>query len=93
MCIHFDELTNEQQALVRAVFSDPPRSDILWSDVLALFEGIGNMVVRSNDFIYVALSDATGGVGIFPYLEQHYFGRHMVANLREYLRGVGVEPR
>lgn len=94
MCIPFDELNDDQQATVRAIFEDPPRSDILWSDILALFEAADNAVLESDGFIYVSLSDATGGVGIFPYsVGQKYFGRHMVGNLREYLRGVGVEPR
>jgi hypothetical protein len=94
MCIPFDELNDDHQATITAIFEDPARSDILWSDILTLFEALSNNILKADGFIYVSLSDATGGVGIFPCpLGQEYFGRHMVGNLREYLRGVGVEPK
>lgn len=93
MCIPFDELNDDHQATISAIFEDPARSDILWTDILTLFEAISNNVLKADGFIYVSLRDVSGGVGIFPYLAgQRYFGRHMVENLREYLRGVGVEP-
>ncbi|MBF2045961.1 hypothetical protein HJG54_15945 [Leptolyngbya sp. NK1-12] len=93
MCIFFNELPDEQQNTVRAIFADPP-PDILWLNVLILFDVLHSESHVSNGFLCVALNlHQEMRRGIFPYSgQQGCISRHTVNELRNYLRGVGVEP-
>lgn len=98
MCISFDELNNEQQSTVRAIFADLPRSDISWIQVLDLLTALNGTIQKIDSCICVEImtqANYESGIrrGIFPYSdEQKYVGRHMIGYLQQYLRGVGVEP-
>lgn len=93
MCI-YSELSNDQQVTVRAIFEDLPRSDIPWAKVLDLFRRLTDSINISPGVIWVAIDcQEEQRIGIFICLnEQGCVSRHMIADLRDLLRGVGVEP-
>lgn len=94
MCISFDELNDEHQAIINTVFEDPPRPDILWLRVLALFKALSGTIREIDYFICVEIESSEGiRRCVFPYSgDQGCVSRHMIEYLRNYLRGVGVEP-
>jgi hypothetical protein len=93
MCISFDELPDEQQKIVRAIFSDPP-PEIFWLNVLILFDTLHCTRQTMGDIVCVELNfHHEVARGVFPYSgEQGCVSRHIIQYLRNYLRGVGVEP-
>lgn len=98
MCIYFGDLPDDQQATVDAIFEDPPRSDIPWFKVLNIFEtlviALGGTTGRFGDFICIGLGSEAEIGGVFPCLsDQECVSCQMIGYLREYLSGVGVEPR
>jgi hypothetical protein len=99
MCLYFSELTESQQATVKAIFEDQPRSDIPWRSVLDLFNGMNGLVNISARRICVVFrcEGECGGeprVGIIPCSnERGYVGSHLIEDLRDLLSGVGVEPQ
>jgi hypothetical protein len=97
MCISFDELTNEQQVAVRAIFEDLPRSDMAWSTVLDLFralaEPLGSVEVDRGLICVAVVYQGKPRPGVFVCInELGCISRHMVEDLKDYLCGVGVQP-
>lgn len=93
MCIPFDELTNDQQAIIIAIFSDPPRSDVLWSTVLELFSELGSLITTHEGLVSIASSCGKERMGVFSYAGREGFvSRQMIQYLRDYLCEVGVQP-
>jgi hypothetical protein len=97
MCISFDELTHEQQIVVKAIFEDLPRADIPWSTVLDLFralaEPLGWVEVSSGLICVAVMYQGSPKPGIFVCLDElGPVSRHMIEDLQDYLCGVGVEP-
>jgi hypothetical protein len=93
MCISFDELPDEQQKIVKAIFSDPPPA-IFWLSVLVLFDTLECRRQMIGEFVCVELNvHQTVRRGLFPFSGEHEcLSRNAIRNLRTYLRGVGVEP-
>lgn len=93
MCVYSGNLPDDQQATVNAIFEAPPRLDIPWFNVLTLFITLGGKIERIGDFICIGLGSETE-VGVFQCVnDQECVSSQMIGYLREYLSGVGVEPR
>jgi hypothetical protein len=89
MCI-YHELTNEQQTTLQAIFVDPPRSDISWSDILSLLQAIAEMsngqVWHSEDRVCIALGRRSELVGVFHRLnETGYASPYTIKEIRRLL--------
>lgn len=93
MCISFNELTYEQQLVVRAIFANPPRSNISWFTVLTLFKELDGMVQIGESVVCITAGYNDPRTGVFAFSgEQGYVSRQMIQYLRDYLCEVGVQP-
>jgi len=41
-------MNSKQRKIFQAIFTDPPRSDLLWSDIEALFKALGGEIGEGN---------------------------------------------
>lgn len=94
MCIYFRELTTDQQIMVKAIFEDPPRLDISWTMVFVLLNALADTVQADAGVVRVVVRcREKPKIGVFACSsEQGQVSRQMVKYLRDFLRGLGVEP-
>jgi hypothetical protein len=41
-------MNNKQRKILQAIFTDPPRSDLPWSDIEVLFKALGGEISEGN---------------------------------------------
>lgn len=96
MCISFDELPDEYKATVRAIFSEPPRSNIAWAEVSSLLiNALNGEVYKTESFTHIVVKLSVNNKPLLqlPYPEPRGFVKpYMIQHLRSYLSVVGVEP-
>ena len=85
------DLSGRHRATLRAIFADPVRASIVWTDVEALFRAAGaEMTEGQGSRVRVAL----GGVrAVFhrPHPEKET-DRGAVRSVRRFLKEAGIEP-
>jgi hypothetical protein len=82
-------MNSKQRKTLKAVFSEPIRKNILWSDVVNLIKGLGGIVVQGSgsqvrfDLNQVALNIHSPHPG-------NELKRYQVEAIRDFLRSAGV---
>jgi len=95
MCIS-SRLSHEHQAIIKAIFSVPHRSDIPWSDVLRVLSASGATVQIYNDRVCLVISSkqkTRPRVGILHRPSgQTYLSSIAIASIQDLLKTLGVHP-
>ncbi len=85
-------MNRRQQNTLHAIFEDPVRSDILWSDIISLFNALGAEVSQgSGSRVRVALNDRKA-VFHRPHPEKET-DKGEVKSVRRFLIEAGVTNR
>jgi hypothetical protein len=84
-------MNNRRRQTLRAIFGDPPPSDLAWSDIEALFVALGGTVTEgSGSRVRVKLNDVRA-VFHRPH-PSPATDKGAVISVRRFLRQAGVEP-
>lgn len=84
-------MSSKHRSTLAALFEDPVRSNILWKDVVSLFEYLGaNVHEAAGSRVRVTLGDEAATFHR-PH-PQKETRRYAVRNVRKFLSNAGVEP-
>jgi hypothetical protein len=84
-------MNNKQRKVLQAIFSDPVPSDILWSDILKLFETLGATIVQGKGSRVRILLNEQRAVFHEPHPER-VTDKGAVKSVREFLVNAGIAP-
>lgn len=85
-------LNDEQYETLRAVFVNPPRSDISWSKIKNLLEALGGVVREYRGRVCIAMKHRhESRRAIIPRRHQKHASPNEVKYLRYFFLTVGIE--
>lgn len=84
------KLNSKQAKTLAAVFENPVRADIVWSDVVRLFEALGATVTQGRGSRVRVYLNGVRAVFHEPHPEKE-IDKGAVKSVREFLENAGIE--
>ncbi len=84
-------MNKKQRAILTAIFDDPIRRNIIWTDVVTLIKALGGTVLQgSGSRVRFDLNDVS--LNIHSPHPQKELKRYQVKAVRDFLVNAGVSP-
>ena len=86
----FNKMTEAHRRTLEAVLESPPRTDIRWTEVLAMLEAQGAFIEQSDS---QCIQLALNGAYAMLYVSQSRpeVGRRMVKDIQQFIEDAGIE--